>query len=62
MEWWTRIGNMSMLFPDTPALAIDMSLNGPEYGPFAYGLTYNLQKTPVPLEVYPPEGIFPQGE
>ena len=63
MEWWQQFGNMLQFMPDTPALAFDMTTNGPKYTPFAYSLAYNMQNSSAGLEVYPPEGMtFPQGE
>lgn len=63
MEWWRQFGNMLQFMPDTPALAFDMSVNGPAHEPFAYSLAYNMQNSPTGLEVYPQEGMtFPGGE
>lgn len=63
MEWWQQFGNMVMMMPDAPALAFDMTVNGPADEAFGYSLAYNMQNTPVPLEIYPSEGMtFPEGE
>lgn len=54
---------MLQFMPDTPALAFDMSVNGPQHAPFKYSLAYNMQNSPAGLEIYPPtEGTFPGGE
>ncbi|MFC5799127.1 hypothetical protein [Streptomyces formicae] len=55
MEWFTQLGNMSALFPDTPALAFDMALNGAEPNLVGYDLAYALQAAPTPINVYPTE-------
>jgi len=63
MDWWQQFGNMLQFMPDTPALAFDMTVNGPGYDAFAYSLAYNMQNSPTGLEVYPNEGMaFPGGE
>lgn len=63
MEWWDDLGVMLQFMPDTPALAVDMTTNGPKYAPFKYSLAYNMQNSPAGLEVYPStEGAFPGGE
>lgn len=55
MDWWTSIGNMVSFFGDTPALAVDMALNGPNADHIGYDLAYGLQATPTPIDVYPPQ-------
>lgn len=62
MEWWQDMGAMLQLMPETPALAVDMTLNGPQYHPFGLSLAYNMQNSPTGLEVYPPEGMTFPGE
>lgn len=63
MDWWRQLGNNLQFMPDTPSLAFDMTVNGPQYEPFAYSLAYNMQNSPTGLEVYPSEGMtFPEGE
>ena len=63
MEWWDDFGVMLQFMPDTPALALDMTTNGPKYEPFKYSLAYNMQNSPSGLEIYPDEGMaFPGGE
>lgn len=63
VEWWDDFGVMLQFMPDTPALAFDMSVNGPQHAPFKYSLAYNMQNSPAGLEIYPPtEGTFPGGE
>lgn len=52
MEWWNRLGGMYQFFNDTPALAKDMTVHGPE-GDFAFYLAYGLQNTSAPIDVYP---------
>jgi hypothetical protein len=53
MEWWNRIGNYASFFGDTPALAVDMALHGPEANFLGYDLAYGLQGSPTPIDVYP---------
>ncbi|MGW2513650.1 hypothetical protein ACWC0A_30500 [Streptomyces scopuliridis] len=61
MEWFTALGNMSALFPDTPGLAFDFAMNGADPDMVGYDLAYGLQNTNTPIEVYPPEGTsFPE--
>lgn len=63
MDWWQDFGVMLQFMPDTPALAFDMTTDGPKYQPFKYSLAYNMQNSPTSLEIYPPEGMaFPGGE
>lgn len=62
MEWWDDFGVMLQFMPDTPALAFDMTVNGPASKPFKYSLAYSMQNSPVGLEVYPPEGVTFPGE
>lgn len=63
MDWFQKLGNMVLFMPDTPALAFDMAINGPQHDQFAYSLAYNMQNTPEGLDVYPAEGMtFPGGE
>ncbi len=52
MEWWERLGAMYQLFNDTPALAHDMAVSGPQ-GDLAYALAYGLQRTSAQIDVYP---------
>lgn len=56
MDWFNALGAYGSLFADTPALAGDFALNGPR-GDFGYRLAYSMQRTPVQLEAYPPEGM-----
>lgn len=57
MEWWQEFGATLQFMPDSPALAFDMTVNGPQYHPFALSLAYNMQNSPTALNVYPPEGV-----
>lgn len=52
MDWWNNLGAMYEFFNDTPALAHDMAIKGPQTD-FAYDLAYGLQSTTTPLDVYP---------
>lgn len=52
MEFWNRIGAMYQFLNDTPALAKDMALKGPQ-SDFGYTLAYALQNTQAPIDVYP---------
>lgn len=61
MDWFTTLGNMAAMFPDTPALAWDMALHGPNPDLVGYGLAYGMQSTPTPIDVYPSEDMaFPE--
>lgn len=61
MDWWLKLNNMVQFMPDAPALAVSMATDGPKYDGFAYSLAYNMQNTPVGLDVYPPDGVtFPE--
>lgn len=55
MEWADTIGNFLGFFPDTPVLAIDMALNGPNADHVGYDLGYGLQSSQTPIDVYPSE-------
>jgi hypothetical protein len=55
MDWFTQLGNMAAMFPDTPALAYDFALNGSDPDTIGYGLAYGLQAMPTPIDVYSPE-------
>lgn len=55
MDWFTQLGNMAAFFPDTPALAFDMALNGAEPNLVGYDMAYGLQAAQTPIDVYPPE-------
>lgn len=57
MDWFTRLGNMAAFFPDTPALAWDFAMNGPNADLAGYGLAYSLQATPESIDVYPSEEL-----
>jgi hypothetical protein len=52
MEWADRLGAMYQFFNQTPALAHDMAVNGPQ-GDLAYHMAYALQNTSANIDVYP---------
>jgi hypothetical protein len=52
MEWADRLGAMYQFFNETPALAHDMAINGPQ-NDFAYTLAYGLQNASADIDVYP---------
>ncbi|MET9385312.1 hypothetical protein ABZY09_30630 [Streptomyces sp. NPDC002928] len=58
MNWWTQIGNYVSFFQDTPALGVDMALNGPNANHVGYDLAFGLQATKTPIDVYPAETQF----
>lgn len=58
MDWWTTLGNYVSFFGQTPALAVDMALHGPNANHVGYDLAYGLQVTPTAIDVYPPEDSF----
>ncbi|MFF9268625.1 hypothetical protein [Streptomyces rochei] len=53
MGWWTTLGNYMDFFADTPALAVDMALNGPNAEHVGYGLAFGMQASPTAVDVYP---------
>lgn len=62
MNWWQTIGNYTSFFGDTPALAVDMALNGPNANHVGYDLAYGLQVSQTPIDVYPSEGLSTEPE
>lgn len=58
MNWWTTFGNYLSFFDETPALAFDMAMHGPNADHVGYDLAFGLQATPTPIDVYPSEGPF----
>jgi hypothetical protein len=58
VNWWTQVGNYMTFFDETPALAVDMALHGPNPNFIGYGLAFGLQSTPETIDVYPQEGSF----
>lgn len=52
MEWFERFGAMYQFLNDTPALAKDMALHGPQTD-MAYAMAYGLQNTSTNIDVYP---------
>ncbi|MEV4228135.1 hypothetical protein AB0J81_13745 [Streptomyces bobili] len=55
MEWWSTFGNYLGFFDETPALAFDMALDGPNSNHVGYDLAFGLQASRTPLDVYPSE-------
>jgi hypothetical protein len=55
MDWWQNIGNYLSFFDDTPALAVNMALDGPNAAHVGYDLAFGLQASPTPIDVYPSE-------
>lgn len=62
MGWWTQFGNYLSFFDETPALAFDMALNGPNPGHVGYDLAFGLQAARTPIDVYPSEMTFAEPE
>jgi hypothetical protein len=58
MGWWDQIGNYTSFFGDTPALAVDMALHGPNANHVGYDLAFGLQAASTPIDVYPTEMSF----
>lgn len=52
MEWFEKLGALYQFLNDTPALAHDMTVRGPD-GDLPYYLAYGMQNTSVPIDVYP---------
>ncbi|KUJ70804.1 hypothetical protein ACZ90_00340 [Streptomyces albus subsp. albus] len=55
MDWFTHLGNMAALIPDSPGLAWDFALLGAEPDLVGYDLAYGLQATPTSINLYPAE-------
>lgn len=62
MNWWTTLGNYISFFEETPALAVDFALHGPNANHIGYGLAYGVQGTATPIDVYPTEMSFAEPE
>jgi hypothetical protein len=62
MDWWETLGNYASFFGDTPALAVDMALHGPNAAHLGYDLAYGLQATPTTIDVYPSESSLTMPE
>lgn len=62
MEWWDQIGNFASFFGDTPALAVDMALHGPNANFVGYDLAYGLQMSPTAIDVYPAQDLSADAE
>lgn len=58
MEWWDVLGNYMTLMGDTPALAADMALTGPNANHVGYGLAFGMQASPTEVDVYPSDSMF----
>lgn len=58
-DWWQAVGNMAGFFPDHPALAVDMAVNGADPNRVGYGLAYGVQATPEEFALYPDEESQP---
>lgn len=56
MDWFEALGAYYMAMPDTPALAVDMAVNGPDSG-LGMGLTYSMLSTESEIEPYPPDEL-----
>lgn len=56
MGWWNQLSAYAMFLGDTPALAADMALRGPE-GDHGFYLANSMQRTAAPLDVYPALGV-----
>jgi hypothetical protein len=53
VDWWQEIGNYVDFFTETPALAVDMALHGPNANHVGYDLAFGLQAAQTPIDVYP---------
>lgn len=58
-DWWDAVGNMASFFPDHPALAVDMAVNGANPNHVGYGLAYGIQVVPETFPLYPDEEQMP---
>lgn len=53
MNWWSQFGNYLSFLDDTPALAFDLAMDGPNANYVGYDLAFGLQAAKTPLDVYP---------
>lgn len=58
MDWWQTLGNYMDFMGDTPALAVDMALYGPNANHVGYGLAFGVQASSTEMDVYPSETAF----
>lgn len=62
MNWWNTLGNYLSFFDETPALAFDMAMGGPNAAHVGYDLAFGLQAARTPIDVYPSEMTFAEPE
>lgn len=64
MDWFQQLGNMAAFFQNAPALAYDMTFNGPRADTFAYRMAYSANATSAEFDPYPLESeiAFPSEE
>lgn len=62
MDWWQEVGNYLGFFDETPALAVDMALHGPNANHIGYDLAFGLQASSTPIDVYPSQTSFAEPE
>lgn len=64
MDWWQQFGNMAAFFQDAPAMAADLTFNGPRNDAFGYRMAYSLNATAAEFDPYPMESemAFPSEE
>ena len=62
MDWWQEVGNYLGFFDETPALAVDMALHGPNANHVGYDLAFGLQAAATPIDVYPSQMSFAEPE
>lgn len=59
MDWFTNLGVLAMLYPDAPALAVDMALNpAVETDHTGFNMAYLMQNAPEQFNAYENFGPF----
>ena len=52
MDWWDTVGAYAQLFPDAPALAVDMATRGPNPDVMGINSAAAVQASPIPFTLY----------
>jgi hypothetical protein len=60
-EWFTSFGVFYNAYPNSPAMALSMALDGPPPDQVGYGLAYSMHKTQAEIDLYPPEEMNFEG-
>lgn len=52
MDWWQNLGGYAQFFGNTPALAVDFAVHGPNPDLMGYNAAYALQTTQAQINLY----------